>query len=303
VVKASEKKDAIATLKLDGSLLIRSVYKGQVMFRTRGSFGYEFLDNASEMEWFKAKYPALFDPTLMEGYSLLLEWTSPANVIVIKYPEPELTLIGGILHAPDLPYLTMKQVEWTASFLGLPCVKWFPLTKAGWDEMLGDLETESTIEGYVLRLHGEQTLVKVKCVPYLTKHGLKSTLSTEKLVDMWFQQGQPDYKTFCDNFMKDFDEETFMWALGAISNLFDGVKEYNLITTHMAGKALERRGLSRKDAAIAGQADYGKTKRFSLYMNFWEGKPPKPDLLKTILLQSTKQVEIGMFKPTAISGD
>jgi hypothetical protein len=120
---------------------------------------------------------------------------------------------------------------------------------------------------------------------------------------MWFQQGQPSYKDFCAEFMRSFDEETFMWALGAISNLFDGIKEFKEITNHMIMKVMDRKGMSRKEAALAGLSDYGQTKRFSLYMNLWEKSEPKQDLLKSILLQSTKQVEIGMFKPTEAMGD
>lgn len=300
---ACERKDAIATLKLDGSLLIRSVWNDEVMLRTRGSFGYEFLDNADEMDDFRLRYPKVFDPFLFEGYSLLFEWTSPRNVIVIKYPEPELTLVGAILHIPKLPYCDMKQLEFIADYLGVPCVKWFKLNKAGWEEIQRNLETDQTIEGFVIRLNKEQDLVKVKCQPYLTKHGLKSTLTTEKLADMWFQQGQPDYKTFCDNFLSSFDEETLMWALGAISSLFDGVKEFRKIVDHMQGLAEARSIWSRKDAALRGIEEYGKTKRFSLYMNYWEKSEPKVDLLKSVLLQCTKQVEFSMFKGTTITGD
>ncbi|MEE8114494.1 MAG: hypothetical protein V3T23_09065 [Nitrososphaerales archaeon] len=58
------KRRVVATLKYDGSCLIRSVYKGEVFFRTRGSLKYEYHDNAQlEMEGFLVKYPKLADPT------------------------------------------------------------------------------------------------------------------------------------------------------------------------------------------------------------------------------------------------
>lgn len=303
LIKAIDKQDAIATMKLDGSLLIRTVHQGKVMFRTRGSFGYTFLDNADEMVEFETRYPILFDPGFFAGYSLLFEWTSPKNVIVLKYEKPEITLVGGIPHTPRLEYLSILQLGHVADLLRVPLVQWFPLTTEGFAKLNLELEKSQEIEGYVIRLDKEQTLVKVKASAYLTKHALKSSLSTEKLVDMWLQQGRPDYKTFCDNFLKSFDEETLLWAFGAISNLYDGVREFNKIKAHMVGNVYDRISMTRKDAALAGLSDYGQTKRFSLYMSLWEGKKPKDDLIKSILLQSTKQVEIGMFKPTEIMGD
>lgn len=305
ILKAIKVRDAIATLKLDGSLLIRSVYRGSLMFRTRGSFDYRFLDNADEMEVFRAKYPAIFDTRVFEGYSLLFEWTSPRNVIVLKYAEPELTLIGAIAHTPDLWYVPIASggLQSISDIIGVPLVTHFDLDEAGWDKLQLKLKDDPMIEGYVIRLHREQTLVKVKCEPYLTKHGLKSTLSREKLVDMWLQQGKPGYNEFKNNFLTSFDEETLLWAIGAISSLFDGVTTLNAILVHMKGKAAERQGWLRKDAAVEGIGEYGQTKRFSAYMNYWEGKAPSDELIKSILLQNTKQVEFNMFSETKVMGD
>lgn len=292
-------KGAVATLKMDGSLLIRSVYQNKVMLRTRGSLTYEHLDNAHEMEQFFKQYPKLFNPTFYGagGISLLFEWTTPNNIIVLKYAEPKLTLIGAITHN-TLHYTSVYTLKWMADHMGVPVVDHFNLDAHGWDKMQAQLESNQDIEGYVIRLHGEQDLVKVKCQPYLTKHGLKSTLTTDKLADMYLQQGRPDFEGFCSNFVKDFDEETFMWAIGAISNLYDGVRELNAIESHMSAKAHLRKDWTRKDVAIAGQHEYGVTKRFAAFMNLWEGKAIEPKLLKSILLQSTKQVEISMIKPT-----
>lgn len=297
ILKAIEQGDALATLKLDGTLLIRSVWQGKVMLRTRGSFGYENLDNADEIEEFRSKYPILFEAAYYPALSLLFEWTSPRNVIVLKYFQPQLTLIGAVSHF-DLSYEPLRRLVPIANHLQVPLIESFLLTRDGWDQLQARLDTDSTIEGYVIRLNWEQDLVKVKCAPYLTKHAMKSTLTTEKLVDRWLQQGKPEFKAFTSMFLIDFDEETLMWALGAISAMFDGIREFREIERHMKAKATSRRDWSRKEAAIYGLAEYGQTKRFSAYMNLWEGKPISPDLIKSIIMQSCKNVEIGMFRPT-----
>lgn len=153
VLKAIERRDAIATLKLDGSLLIRSIYRGKVMLRTRGSFTYEHLDNAAEMDLFEDLYPRLFDPALYPEVSLLLEWVSPNNVIVLKYPEAKLTLIGGVYHR-NLEYLEVRHLEAAARTLEVPVVESFKLDEKGWDALQTALATDNEIEGYVIRLNG-----------------------------------------------------------------------------------------------------------------------------------------------------
>lgn len=294
VVKACEKRDAIATLKIDGSLLIRSCYHGDVYMRTRGSFGYEHLNNAYEMIGFEYKYPKVFDPSLYPNMSLLFEWTSPANQIVLKYDEEDLTLIGGVNHY-SMNYLPVEELEDIAKDLGVPMVEWFVLTSDLWGVMNEEMAIRPDIEGYVVRIDDEQRLVKVKAASYLTRHALKSNLDTEKLVDMYFQLGKPGFKEFCGHFKSAFDEETLIWAMGAISSLFDGVKVFDRICEHMKHSAEIRADLPRKDAALAGLAEYGLTKRFHLYMNYWERKEPKVELLKSVLLQNTKQYEMKMF--------
>jgi hypothetical protein len=302
VVKAAEKGDALATLKLDGSLLIRSVYNEKVMLRTRGSFGYEQCDNAFEMEVFKEKYPKVFDPRSLRDVSLLFEWTSPNNTIVVKYPEPSLTLVGAVYHE-GLTLMPLDELCYFANILQVPVVEHFTLTPDGWETLHNKLDERQDIEGYVIRLNGEQTLVKVKAAPYLTKHAMKSRLTTESLADLYFQWGCPDFEGFCKRFRDVFDEECCMWALGAISSLYDGVREFTAIFTHMEKKAIERRHLSRKEAALSGIADYGQTKRFSCYMQLWEGKEVATELKKSVLLQCSKQVELSMFsKQEAYNG-
>lgn len=298
VAKAVAHGDAVATLKLDGSLLIRSVYKSQIVLRTRGSFTYEHLDNAFEMEEFKQKYPLLFDPVFAYNYSLLLEWVSPNNTIVIKYPEPELVLVGAVDHR-SMSYMRSEELKSLAEMIDVKMVDYFPLTNKGWEDLYANLESNHEIEGYVIRLNNEQNLVKVKCAPYLTKHSLKSRLDSETLADMYFQYGRPDFTGFMGEFSKAFDEEVAMWAMPAIASLYDGVRNLNAIEEHIVEKVAQRReeGLSRKEFAIVTQNEYGKTKKFSLAMNLFLGLKDKNEkLLKSILLQNTKQIEMSFMK-------
>src|SRR3990167_4053465 len=52
-------KNVILEEKLDGSLLIISKYKGELIIRTRGSFDIETLENKAEIYYLLEKYPTI----------------------------------------------------------------------------------------------------------------------------------------------------------------------------------------------------------------------------------------------------
>lgn len=294
IAVACQNRDAIATLKVDGSTLIRSVYNDTVMFRTRGSFGYEFLDNADEIPEFCKRYPQLADPTMYRNYSLLFEWVSPRNVIVIKYPEPELHLIGAVLHV-NMTYVDMTELGAIARSIKCPLVQNFRMDEKGWESLQGTLEKNNDIEGYVIRMHNEQTLVKVKCAPYLTKHALKSNLTTEKLTDLWLDWSEPNYLDYIAHFRETFDEETAWWAMPVISKFFDGVREFSRMRDHLHALVAKNRELPRKEFALLMQQNYGTTKKMAYAMLQYSGQPVKRDLLKSLVLQCTQQEELGIL--------
>jgi hypothetical protein len=206
-------------------------------------------------------------------------------------------LVGAVAHK-EMRYLKLNELKALSNKLEVPLVEHFPLTTNGWQELYARLSELKNVEGYVIRLKDEQTLVKVKCPDYLTKHAIKSHLRTEHLIDMWFQNNQPDYNGFTKLFRETYDEEICMWALPVISTMFDGIKELNGIVNHIKKKVetVKAGNTVRKEVALIGLHNYGKTKKFSLYMHLWLGDKDINELLKGILLQNTKQIELGMFK-------
>ncbi len=86
--------------KLDGSLLIVSKYKGNYILRTRGTVDATTLANGHEIETFKEKILSkLYDDNDTWDYSVLFEWVSPVNKIVLNYgDEPDWYLVGFIYH-------------------------------------------------------------------------------------------------------------------------------------------------------------------------------------------------------------
>ena len=96
-------QDLWATLKIDGSLLIRFVQDGKVKWRTRGAFRVG-VDNAWELDEIIPSYPVLSNPDYRTNDSLMFEWVSPLNQIVIKYDQPAIILVGAARYHPQLPW-------------------------------------------------------------------------------------------------------------------------------------------------------------------------------------------------------
>ena len=223
----------------------------------------------------------MLDPAYLPDTSLLFEWVSPSNVIILKYGASDLFLVGGVRHH-DLCYLRMAELQESASHLGMALVEFFSLTEQGWTDLYATLASDSEKEGYVIRLHDEQILVKVKCVLYIAKHAFKYRMSTAKLIDLWFQAGRPAQQAFLDALIRQFDEETIMWALPFITGFFRAVQSVEAHVVSVRNAVDQLRTLSRKDFAI--QMRQNLTSRdFSLAMLLWDDKSVHDRLLRQLL--------------------
>jgi hypothetical protein len=164
--------------KIDGSLLIVSRYKGELIIRTRGSYNYSGMTNADEIPALMEQWPQAFDNNWLnrETYSFLYEWSSPNNVIVLReYEKPRLTLIGIVSH--DLArYENQYTLDIVAEKLGL--LRPIPI------DFKDLIEVRSTVlpwkgkEGIVAYSPCGQILKKFKAAEYLDLHRLAAGLST-----------------------------------------------------------------------------------------------------------------------------
>jgi hypothetical protein len=235
-----DKKDLVATLKYDGSLLIRYVQDKIVKFRTRGALQVG-LDNKNEIDDFIKKYPLLNDSSFCSNLSLLLEWVSPKNQIVIKYNEPDIILVGAIWYNKNLPWydnefklLTLKELKDISVLSGIRLVEYFKLNNQKETiDLIEKLKTEKEIEGYVIRFNSDQELVKIKSNHYFILHTLKSRLSSESIADLWLSWDKPDFETFKNKFEKTYDFETWQTVIPIVSSIYDGITTSNKIFDHI----------------------------------------------------------------------
>ena len=169
--------------KEDGSLCVRSIIKGKVILRTRGTSCGQYAFNEEGPTFYegffevaKESYPKLLDPNYYPDYSLLFEYVSPQNRIVLVYDYTDLVFIGGIKHS-DLTLVTWEEMTKIAKQGNLTLVKLHTLPKNP-KELVNMIYKEWIgSEGIVARCNNDQILVKIKSEDYLAKHRTKATMN------------------------------------------------------------------------------------------------------------------------------
>lgn len=277
--------------KLDGSTLIVSKYNGQYILRTRGTVDASTMANGFELELFKSTILSkLQDNNDTWNYSVLFEWLSPRNVIVLRYSdEPMWKLIGFIDHT-DYSLATQDVLDVMAKKYDLLRPEIYTFTDI--TDMLQIVDKWQDREGVCLYSKNGQTIHKIKAAKYLLLHHLKSELSSlEKIMDVWLEQGMPDYNTFYNYIFTTFDFELAEQIKGTISRIVDGKKEVNKIVDGMNNFVNNRlRSLpSRKEQAQLVISSYGETNRAAFVFKLLDGKSFGKEEYKKLMFQVLKK--------------
>ena len=214
--------------KLDGSTLIVSKYKGELIIRTRGTDDARGMPNGHEIDALVAKYPLAFNG---EGdtwnYSLVFEWESPENRIVIKHDEVDMKLTARICHE-DYSLASQKELDILAESLEVPRPIYYDFNSI--ESMKVAVEAFKGVEGVCVYCNHGQDIRKLKGAEYLAKHRLKDELCNfDRVVDYFFVHGCPNYQDFYSSVEQSIDWETAEEIKGDISRICDGIKEVNLI--------------------------------------------------------------------------
>jgi hypothetical protein len=282
---------ATITEKLDGSLLIVSKYKGNFILRTRGTVDATQLNNGHELEIFKQTIlPKLDDGEETWPYSILFEWTSPNQKIILNYGDwPQWYLVGMIEHA-DYSLIVQELLDVMAEKYGLNRPTTY--TFANIPELLAMVEEWKGKEGVVVYSNNGQTLHKIKGAWYLALHHMKSELASfDKVIDVWFNLGRPSYTDFYNKVAKQFDFELANQIQGDMSRICDGWKEVEKIRLGL--NAFVENKLkplpTRRDQANLTLSSYGQTNRASFVFKLLDGKSLSDDDLKKLLYQVLKK--------------
>jgi hypothetical protein len=288
-------KKCVFVQKVDGSTLILSRYKGNYIIRTRGTLDASLMEkNGNEVEIFKsAIIPSIPDKSETWNYSIIFEWVSPLNRVVLLYPEPKWYLIGIVNHE-DYSLMPQHELDTYASQMKWerPPIYSFDNVNS-FEELIVTVEAWKGVEGIVVYSNNGQMLHKVKGLDYLARHRLKSELASfEKLVDFWFAVGQPiDFQMFWNEVEKLTDYETAHEHFGDLSRIIDAWKNVQKIVSGM--KEFVENTLqplpTRRDQAVAVFSSYGKTERTNCLFTLLDGKELSDNQYKHLLYQCLKK--------------
>jgi hypothetical protein len=276
--------------KIDGSCLIVSSLDGNVICRTRGTFDASAAENGYEIALFKTKYSKFFnDPLLKDGkHSILFEWTTPTNQIVLKETdEPELWLCG-IVENSDYRYWSQTRLDAAAEYWGFRRPERFQFNTV--EEMISAVEKFDT-EGVVVYGNNGQVLKKCKSLRYLSLHKMRSAMGLESMVDVFFEFDMPDFQTFRRLMGEKFDWELTTQAVPFMSRICDGYKEVQNIIDGFKTFAKINHALPRKEFAKKLFSSYGGegNNRANFCFCLYDGKDIDRAGLKKILWQCLKK--------------
>lgn len=207
--------------KIDGSTLIVSKYKGELIMRTRGSTDMTMLDNGHEKDLLIKKYKDFFD--MIKVYdntncSYIFEWVTPSNRIVLDYgEEPELILTGVIRH-DQYSYVDQKTVDSIASMSGFNRPKKYKFDSL--EQLHKAMEDLKGIEGICCYYVNGQDIKKVKTDEYLMLHSIKFKLGYKALVDMIYEENV-QIEEFKKRIEERFDHEGLKYVEKLIDTIYD----------------------------------------------------------------------------------
>ena len=287
--------------KLDGSLLIISAFKGELIIRTRGTISAEAtLSNGDEISFFKEKYPVAFK--ILEemrltsrkenvGASYLFEWYSPRNKIVLNYgDEPHLWLVGAINH-DDYSLGTQHDLDTMATILDIPRPYRYQADTI--ESLRATVEALEGKEGVCIYYNKGQNILKMKSARYLALHYWKADVSTpEKLIDLWLELGKPTYQAFYDEIATKYDWEISEYCKGTLSKICDASKELARLVEgfHNFIEKNQLATMPRKQAADVVFGSYGKeSNRAGYVFKLLDGKELDKNAVKKLIFQLLKK--------------
>lgn len=281
--------------KRDGSTLIVSRYKGETIFRTRGSFGVDGMECAHEINEFKEKYfdfLNILEEIDTNNRSFIFEWTSPNNKIVIPYSKLEFTLLTIISHE-DYSFFASEYVDNCAALFGFSRPKMLNFNSI--DELIDKTRNgtpqdfgfeESIFEGFCVYFDNDQEILKVKNIKYLTAHKFKENCNFETVLDIFIENKFENYNQLYEHIFNNFDYECAELARPEISKILDSKKEVDKILNHMKSLVESVKSLpSRKEQAIKIVQAYGQTNRSGFAFSILDGKEIGKDGIKKLYFQ------------------
>ena len=285
-------KNTTVVEKLDGSTLIVSKYNGQYILRTRGTVDASTMANGHEVELFKDTILKTLESKIVTWstwkFSILFEWVSPINKIVLNYgDEPDWYLVGMIWHG-DYELHSQSDLDDFAKRHNLKRPATYTFSDV--NDLLQNVDQWKGKEGVCVYSKNDQSIHKVKSSDYLIKHRFKSEATLENTLDLYFSYGKPLYQEFESKLTETFDYECFEMVRGYASQICDASKEVNKIVDGFKSfidnqlKVLS----TRKEQAQKVISSYSESNRSSMIFSLLDGKTLTVDQHKKLFWQVLK---------------
>lgn len=270
--------------KVDGSLIIRTVVDGVIIWRTRGAHGLgEF--EPGVMRVARGRYPALLDPSWdPEPGSWLFEYVDADAPICLRYERSDLRTLGFIRHtgAPQILGPAAAGLAWCGA---PPPPRSFDLPRniAELREAVGGRQDEGVVAW--CGLSGGYHLAKFKSRRYLLLHSIRSNLTERRALVYIASKG-----IVGENHLRaSFEADGIDWEVGQ-----EAVR--HLATYHQrlaacgdaAGVIMQRvgaAGADRKSKALAARAacdDVGRPEMFAWAIALATDDPKAADLASAV---------------------
>ncbi len=198
------------------------------------------------------------------GYTVIMEYVSPKNRIVLPYNDCNLVVLG-VRHRETFEFMTYEEmIEMGLDvYAAENILDKLRNRKEDITYFVNTIPTMTGIEGYVIRLK-DGTMVKCKTDEYVSLHHAKDSITApRRLMDVVLQEASDDLRQM-------FSDDP--QALAEIGNMEEYVSD---LVSHLL-KPVEayyetNKDLERKDFAIKAQEELTR-EQFSLVMAKYSGK-------------------------------
>ena len=180
---------SVATEKFDGSLVTPVRINNKIYFKTNKTF-YSPIAMKLNAMWkdrgaFYEKYFQLINSYDLSESTLLFEYTSPSNQIVLKYDKEELIFLGErkiedgrFYPSPDIVVDIIPSKSYAPDF--------------DYNKFIDKIKLETDQEGYVIYAKDKLQAYKIKTEWYMDRHHLLSSLSYRNVLKLIVEEKLDD---------------------------------------------------------------------------------------------------------------
>jgi RNA ligase len=263
----------IITEKLDGSMIHPCIVKDEVVFMTR--MGRTDVAKAAEKIFLSPllKQKLSF---IAEIYTPIFEYTGPQNRIILRYEEPQMTLLA-VREIESGVYLPRSDVTRIAEYLGFPAISVCSMHGETLDSraFLEYVRTIKNQEGFIFWFPESNLWFKAKGDDYVLKHRAKAAIELEKNVLALILRGElDDVLPLLD---KEYRAKVELYRARVLGGLMGTVQKVDALL--YTGKKLDR-----KTFATEHMKDVPKFLQ-TICFSALSGKPVE-DALITLLLKN-----------------